>query len=212
MDWALAIDRNRDQLLRIIAALFVVAGLAEGKVVAALPRNIYRAVLLVLRPSRICGPASCHYRGARARVAIAFQALCPLRPHPGQGCRTDPSFSSHRSAQAFCTRRPGNYCGSPRVRSVHTAHQRSRSVRSSLCCLSHSVGRRSHPCGASLPPSHCAEACVGQSAATCAAAGALDGAARLYPSESHPVPARASVAVSPRTATRPSQAGRSRRR
>ena len=51
MDWAMAIERNRNQLLRILAALFVMAGLVEDKMVVTLPRHIYRAVLLVLRPA-----------------------------------------------------------------------------------------------------------------------------------------------------------------
>lgn len=92
MDWALAIDRNRDQLLRIIAALFVVAGLAEGKVVAALPRHIYRAVLLVLRPAE---------SAVRRLVIIAARGLvlqlrskrcAPCGPIPGRGVERTPAF------------------------------------------------------------------------------------------------------------------------
>lgn len=48
MDWPLAINRNRDALQRIIALLFA---MAAGGAAATLPRHVYRAVLLVLRPA-----------------------------------------------------------------------------------------------------------------------------------------------------------------
>jgi hypothetical protein len=51
MDWAGAIDRNRDQLLRIIAALFAMTGLAEDQTVSTLPRHLYRAALCILKPA-----------------------------------------------------------------------------------------------------------------------------------------------------------------
>ncbi|MGL4488574.1 MAG: hypothetical protein ACRCU5_03920 [Rhizobiaceae bacterium] len=51
MDWTLAIQRNRDALLRVVAALFAYAGLADGAVFSVLPRHVYRAVLRVLRPA-----------------------------------------------------------------------------------------------------------------------------------------------------------------
>jgi hypothetical protein len=51
MDWALAIERNREPLLRIVAALFAMIGLAEGSAVERLSRPVYRAVLGVLRPA-----------------------------------------------------------------------------------------------------------------------------------------------------------------
>ena len=72
MDWALAIDRNREALARIIAALFAMAGLAEGGVVrfdrgiAVLPRHVYLAVLNVLRPAE---------SAVRRLVIIAARAL-----------------------------------------------------------------------------------------------------------------------------------------
>ena len=51
MDWALAIERNREPLLRIVATLFAMIGLAEGAAVERLSRPLYRAVLGVLRPA-----------------------------------------------------------------------------------------------------------------------------------------------------------------
>ncbi len=48
MDWPLAIDRNREALKRIVAALFVMTG---GAMATSLPRHIFAAILLVLRPA-----------------------------------------------------------------------------------------------------------------------------------------------------------------
>ena len=72
MDWALAINRNRDALERIIMALFAMAGLAEGGVVDFLPRRIYRAVLIILRPAE---------SAVRRLVIIAARGLV-LSPRP----------------------------------------------------------------------------------------------------------------------------------
>ncbi len=47
----MAITRNREALLRIVAALFALAGIVEGKVPNVLPHNVYRAILRVLRPA-----------------------------------------------------------------------------------------------------------------------------------------------------------------
>jgi hypothetical protein len=51
MDWALAIERNRAPLIRIVAALFAMIGLGEGNTVERLSWPVYRAVLQVLRPA-----------------------------------------------------------------------------------------------------------------------------------------------------------------
>ncbi len=51
MDWALAIERNREPLLRIVAALFAMIGFTETGAVERLSRPVYRAVLGVLRPA-----------------------------------------------------------------------------------------------------------------------------------------------------------------
>ncbi len=51
MDWALAIERHREPLVRIVAALFAMIGLAEGSSVERLSWPLYRAVLRLLRPA-----------------------------------------------------------------------------------------------------------------------------------------------------------------
>jgi hypothetical protein len=51
MDWNGAIERQREELLRIVAALFAMAGLIGLRSVETLPRQIHRRILLVLRPA-----------------------------------------------------------------------------------------------------------------------------------------------------------------
>ncbi|MGL4488642.1 MAG: hypothetical protein ACRCU5_04265 [Rhizobiaceae bacterium] len=74
MDWTLAITRNRDALLRVVAALFAYAGLAEGAAFSVLPRHVYRAVLRVLRPAE---------SAVRRLIIIAAHGLV-LKPVPAR--------------------------------------------------------------------------------------------------------------------------------
>lgn len=72
MDWASVIERQHGALLRIMAVLFAMAGLAEGETVATLPHNVYRAVLRVLRPAE---------SAVRRLVIIAARGLV-ISPRP----------------------------------------------------------------------------------------------------------------------------------
>ena len=51
MDWELAIRRNREDLLKIVAMIFMTTGLMPGAVVATLPRRVYYAAQRILRPA-----------------------------------------------------------------------------------------------------------------------------------------------------------------
>ncbi len=51
MNIDLAIERHRKPLLRIVATLFAMIGLADGGRVERLSAPVYRAVLRVLRPA-----------------------------------------------------------------------------------------------------------------------------------------------------------------
>jgi len=51
VNWPLAIGHNRDVLLRIVAMLCAMAGLAEGGVVSTLSRQLRNRVLRILRPA-----------------------------------------------------------------------------------------------------------------------------------------------------------------
>ncbi len=74
MDWPLAIDRNREALRRIIAALFALAGLAPGGTLTTLPRHVFHAVLFVLRPAE---------SAVRRLIVIAARGLV-LKPRPSR--------------------------------------------------------------------------------------------------------------------------------
>src|SRR5262245_19432225 len=77
MDWDLAIERNREPLLRIIAALFAMIGLSEAGAIERLSRPVYRAVLLVQRPAEAA---------VRRLVIVAARGMVvkpsPVRPAP----------------------------------------------------------------------------------------------------------------------------------
>jgi hypothetical protein len=92
MDWNLAIARNRDALLRIVAALFALAGLVDGKAAGVLPRPLYRTILRVLRPAE---------SAVRRLIMIAARGLvftsCAPRPaptglHPNPGAPRSVAF------------------------------------------------------------------------------------------------------------------------
>ncbi len=86
MDWDKAIERNREALMRIVSSLFALvasarlggAGLRGGSLMV--PRRIWLAVLIVLRPAEAA---------VRRLVLIAARGLAPLRtvsrPMPAGG-------------------------------------------------------------------------------------------------------------------------------
>ncbi|MFN0191579.1 MAG: hypothetical protein ACKVP5_06325 [Aestuariivirga sp.] len=51
MDWDLAMNRNRDALMRIVATLFAMLGLSEGTSIDRIPRALHTAILRILRPA-----------------------------------------------------------------------------------------------------------------------------------------------------------------
>jgi hypothetical protein len=69
MNWARVIARNRDALLRIVAALFAMAGLADGEMTATLPRSLHNHLLRILRPAEAA---------VRRLVIIAARGLVVL--------------------------------------------------------------------------------------------------------------------------------------
>ncbi len=106
MDWPLAIDRNRQALMQIIAALFALAGLTlpglsrrslgeDGRRAITLPRHLVRAILLILRPAesaarrlililalqKNAGTVCLIPRGNSASLANRLQELSKLSPN-----------------------------------------------------------------------------------------------------------------------------------
>jgi len=51
MDWNLAIEKNREALKRVLAALVAMMAMADGSMAKTLPRRLHRAVLRLLRPA-----------------------------------------------------------------------------------------------------------------------------------------------------------------
>ncbi len=118
MDWTLAIDRNRDALLRMLALLFVMAGLDRDGAGAVLPRRAHMAVLRVLRATEAAARRLIvvvkAVRGIEARVSETRA----VRPVPaaiprGTGARAasfvlfDPRKSfAPRGGRKFARREP----------------------------------------------------------------------------------------------------------
>jgi hypothetical protein len=77
MDWDLAIKRNSEALVRIVAKLFTLLGIAGAEMAARIPQDLHRAVLRVLRPAE---------SAARRLIVIAARnvvvRLAPSRPMP----------------------------------------------------------------------------------------------------------------------------------
>jgi hypothetical protein len=77
MDWARAIERNREALKGIIAGLFAMLGLADTGTLARIPQPLYRAVLRQLRPTE---------SAMRRLIVIAARNVvvkpAPSRPMP----------------------------------------------------------------------------------------------------------------------------------
>jgi hypothetical protein len=92
MDWELAIKRNSEALVRIVAELFAMLGLVSGATVSRIPQDLHRAVLRVLRPAE---------SAVRRLIVIAARGLvvklAASRPMPvgkviGKGAQSRPSF------------------------------------------------------------------------------------------------------------------------
>jgi hypothetical protein len=71
-DWPAAIARNRDALLRVVAVLFVYAGLDEGGA-DEVPRRVWRMILRLLRPAE---------SAARRLIVVAARGIEVAPPKP----------------------------------------------------------------------------------------------------------------------------------
>jgi hypothetical protein len=72
MDWNAAIEKNREALKRILAALVAMAGIADGRA-GTLPRHLHRAVLRLLRPAEAA---------TRRLVIVAARGIVVSPPPP----------------------------------------------------------------------------------------------------------------------------------
>ncbi|GAB4362177.1 MAG: hypothetical protein Kow0026_25740 [Oricola sp.] len=74
-DWQKAIERNRAALLRIVAVLFVYAGL-DGGGADVVPRRVWRRIVRLLRPAEAA---------ARRLIVIAARGIEVAPPRPRAG-------------------------------------------------------------------------------------------------------------------------------
>lgn len=125
MDWALAIERNRQALLRIVAALCTMIGLGEAGAVARVSRPVCRAVLSVLRPAEAA---------VRRLIVVAARGIVvmPQAPRPVAGGRIIPAgtrrghvtfqlFDPHRSLAKTHGRYNAAAGCNPRIRVIDVA-------------------------------------------------------------------------------------------
>jgi hypothetical protein len=93
LDWARAIERNRDVLVGVVAVLFAMLERAGGLTVAALPRSVHSAVLRLLRPAE---------SAVRRLVVIAARGLVvkPV-PTPARAFPATPITRSSQSRPSF---------------------------------------------------------------------------------------------------------------
>jgi hypothetical protein len=124
MDWAFAIERNREPLRRIVAALFAMIGLTENGAVERLSRPLYRAVLGVLRPAEAA---------VRRLIVVAARAMVVKprqhRPAPagltisgkGQGRVSFQLFDPRQPFDTAYSRRDMGRKSEPRIRFIDMA-------------------------------------------------------------------------------------------
>ncbi|MGA7269077.1 MAG: hypothetical protein WBX21_15100 [Aestuariivirga sp.] len=121
MDWALAIERNRLPLLRIVAVLFGMIGLGPSASVERIARPLHRAVLAVLRPAE----AAVRRLIVAAARGIAAKPSAP-RPVPaglvisrtGQGRISFQLFDSRRVLAQARDRHAAATRSDPRIRVI----------------------------------------------------------------------------------------------
>ncbi len=111
MDWNLAIDRHRDALLRMVAALLLMAGGGE-----AMPRHVRTGIWRVLRPAesafrRLVVVAKAVFR-IEAQAHVSRSAPVPAGISAG-GARV-PAFALFDARKSFKPRAPAR--GKPRIR------------------------------------------------------------------------------------------------
>jgi hypothetical protein len=94
MDWPLIIERNRERLLAVLAPLFAVLGFDPRR--ADLPRHLYRALLITLRPAE---------SAVRRLIIIAARGLIVKLRAAGASRAFPASLALSKDAertQAFC--------------------------------------------------------------------------------------------------------------
>ena len=152
MDWALAIERNRQPLLRIVAVLCSMIGLGEGSFVARVSRPVHRAVLSVLRPAEAA---------VRRLIVVAARGIVvkPKTPRTapagrisscrmGQGRVTFQLFDPRRVLASGHGWRAAGTRGEPRIHVIDVA-----SIPAFPCSARHPRSHRTNPIRRRIIPS-----------------------------------------------------------
>ena len=96
MDWAFAIERHREPLLRIVVGLFAMIGLTENGAVERLSRPLYRLVLGILRPAE---------SAVRRLIIVAARDIVveprPKRPFPAGRVISRKGQGKHKRGASF---------------------------------------------------------------------------------------------------------------
>jgi hypothetical protein len=110
MDWAIAIDRQRRQLARIVATLFALVGLAEGAAPERVAKPVYFAALRLLRPAESAVRRLIVAAARGISLAPATTAARAMRPKPAVSRPRKaappraPAFQLFDPLQRFATR------------------------------------------------------------------------------------------------------------
>ncbi|QKV18910.1 hypothetical protein [Oricola thermophila] len=86
-DWKRAVERNLDDLLRIVAHLFFMAGIRTGRSLVFLPRGLRTRILSVLRPAE--------FAARRLIVMAACKLDLDVKIPPERGERPDGNGGDH---------------------------------------------------------------------------------------------------------------------
>ncbi len=119
MNISLAIERHRKPLLRIVATLFAMIGLAEGASVERLSSPVYRAVLRLLRPAE---------SAVRRLIVVAARSLTLKPPQARSTARAAPRAArKHHNRATFKLFDPRQRFGSA------FGHERSAAIAPDWC-------------------------------------------------------------------------------
>jgi hypothetical protein len=92
MDWELAIKRNSEALIGIVAEIFALLGLVGEATVSRIPQDLHRAVLRVLRPAESAVRRLIVIAARGLVVKLAPSRSKPMGPIAGKGGNSTPSF------------------------------------------------------------------------------------------------------------------------
>ena len=104
MDWSAIVEHNRGRLLAVLAPLFAVFGFDPGR--AALPRHLYRALLITLRPAESAMRRLIIMAARGLVVTLGASRAFPKGLSPGKNLERVPAFGLIDPLKRFA---PGDF-------------------------------------------------------------------------------------------------------